>query len=215
MRATLQRLCLAALCLALWSTGCATAGNPVADKPAQKAAVLGNPAPEFSLADTHGKRHSLSGYRGKFVVLEWVNFDCPFVAKHYDTGNMQSLQKRYTGKGVIWLSINSSAPGKQGNYPPERVNELLKEKGATPVAYLIDSDGRVGTTYGAKTTPHMFIIDPKGVLVYAGAIDDKPTTDRKDVKGAANYVQSALEEAMSGKPVSVAFTKSYGCSIKY
>ncbi|HEY9868922.1 MAG TPA: thioredoxin family protein [Candidatus Obscuribacterales bacterium] len=215
MRATLHWICLAAVCLALWSTGCATTGNPAADKPDQKAVTPGSPAPQFSLADTHGKRHALSDYRGKFVVLEWINFDCPFVRKHYDTGNMQSLQKKYTGKGAIWLSVNSSAPGKQGHYPPERVNELLKEKGAAPVAYLIDSDGQVGTAYGAKTTPHMFIIDPKGILIYAGAVDDKPTTDKEDIKGATNYVQSALDEALSGKPVSVASTKSYGCSVKY
>ncbi|MCS6884006.1 MAG: thioredoxin family protein [Acidobacteriota bacterium] len=177
--------------------------------------AVGKPAPAFSLKDADGKTHSLADFKGKYVVLEWVNYECPFVKKHYDTANMQKLQKEFTAKGVVWLSINSSAPGKQGHFPPERINALMKEKGAAPTAYLIDSDGTVGKLYGAKTTPHMYIIDPQGNLIYMGAIDDKPSTEKADVETARNYVRAALEEALSGKPVSVVTTQPYGCSVKY
>lgn len=182
---------------------------------AQTQAVAGKPAPAFSLQDSKGKKHALSDYKGKLVVLEWVNYGCPFVKKHYESQNMQKLQKNYTGKGVIWLSINSSATGKQGSMTPDEVNKALKEKGAAPTAYLLDVDGTVGRAYGAKTTPHMFVIDQKGVLVYSGAIDDKVSTEISDVSGAKNYVAAALDEALAGKPISVASTKSYGCSVKY
>jgi len=139
-------------------------------------------APNFTLTDSNGQKHSLSDYKGKFVVLEWFNPECPFVKKHYDSGNMPNLQKEYTSRGVVWLSINSSAPGKQGSYTPQGFNEYVKAKGASPTAVLIDADGKVGHLYGAKTTPHMFIIDPRGILIYQGAIDDTPGTDMADLK---------------------------------
>jgi peroxiredoxin len=185
------------------------------DAPVQAAAVVSEPAPDFRLTDSNGTPHSLGALKGKFVVLEWVNFDCPFVAKHYGTGNMQRLQKAYAGRGVVWLSVNSSAPGKQGNFPAARVNALLKEKGAAPTAYLIDADGTAGRAYGAKTTPHMFVIDPQGTVVYAGGIDDMPSTDAADVATAKNFVAAALDEALAGKPVTTASSAPYGCSVKY
>jgi peroxiredoxin len=178
-------------------------------------AVVGKAAPEFTLTDTNGKTHALSSYKGKHVVLEWVNFGCPFVAKHYGSGNMQKLQKTYVDKGVVWLAVNSSAEGKQGYHTAAEVNALLKEKASAPTAYLIDTDGKVGHLYAAKTTPHMYVIDPKGTLVYAGGIDDKPTTDLSDIAGATNYVQAALDETLAGKPVTVTVSKPYGCSVKY
>jgi peroxiredoxin len=200
--------------MAVFATPSSTSeqAKPVA---AQSQAVTGKPAPAFTLADSKGKKHSLSDYQGKFVVLEWVNYGCPFVKKHYESQNMQKLQKNYAAKGVIWLSVNSSAPGKQGHLAPDEINQALKEKSAYPTAYLLDLDGSVGRAYGAKTTPHMFVIDKKGVLVYSGAIDDKVSTDVSDVAGAKNFVSSALDEALAGKPISVASTKSYGCSVKY
>jgi peroxiredoxin len=177
--------------------------------------TTGEPAKNFTLNDTNGKEHSLSEHKGQFVVLEWVNHDCPFVQKHYNSGNMQNLQKEFTGKGVVWFSINSSAPGKQGNYSPEEANNLTKEKGAAPTAVLLDPDGRVGKLYGAQTTPHMFIVNPGGILIYQGAIDDQASVDVNDIPKSQNYVRKALDEAMAGQPVSTAATKSYGCSVKY
>src|SRR5882672_6857502 len=170
------------------------------------AALAGGPSvgkisPEFSLLDTNGQTVSLKNYRGKYVVLEWTNYSCPFVRKHYQSGNMQALQKEETAQGVVWLSINSSAAGKEGNMSPDEWKSAIKEKGAAPTTVLLDGDGKVGKMYGATNTPHMFVIDPKGVLIYKGAIDDKPTTDPEDVKGAHNYVRAALAEAMAGKPV--------------
>jgi len=182
---------------------------------ASAAAAVGQAAPDFTLTDSQGKTHSLSSYKGKYVVLEWVNFDCPFVRKHYGSGNMQKLQSAFTGRGVVWLSINSSAPGKQGHFPRDQINALSKEKGTHPTAYLIDSEGAVGHSYGARTTPHMFVIDPGGKLIYAGGIDDKASTDQEDIATAKNYVQSALDDAMAGKPVSTPTSAPYGCSVKY
>jgi peroxiredoxin len=179
------------------------------------AAQVGQPAPAFTLTDSNGKQHSLAQYKGKFVVLEWVNFGCPFVKKHYNSGNMQGLQEKYTNKGVIWLSINSSAPGKQGNFSPAEINQRLIEKKSKATAYLIDENGAVGRTYGAKATPHMFAIDKKGTLIYQGAIDDKNTTDIEDIKTAKNYVSAALDEALAGKQIATASTTAYGCSVKY
>jgi peroxiredoxin len=178
-------------------------------------AVVGQPAPAFTLPDTHGVQHRLADFKGKLVVLEWVNFDCPFVGKHYGSGNMQELQKEYTGKGVVWLSVGSSAPGKQGHYPAERLNALIKERGASPSAYLLDEDGTVGRAYGAKTTPHMFIVDGQGKLIYEGGIDDTPSTDQADIPLAHNYVKAALDEALAGKPVTTSSSRPYGCSVKY
>jgi peroxiredoxin len=180
------------------------------------AAVKTNePAPDFVLFDTTGKQHILSTYKGSYVVLEWTNQGCPFVQKHYNSGNMQSLQKEFTGKKVVWLSICSSAKGKEGSMTAEEWNKVIAEKNINATAVLLDSDGSVGKQYGAKATPHMFIINPEGVLIYQGAIDDRPTTDVADIKGATNYVRQALNEAISGKKVSVPTTKAYGCSIKY
>jgi peroxiredoxin len=181
----------------------------------QASPQLGKPAPDFSLNDLSGKNHDLSDLKGKFVVLEWVNFGCPFVRKHYGSENMQRLQKEFTEKGVVWLSICSSAPGKQGNETPETAKTGLSRFGSAASAYLVDQDGKVGRLYGAKTTPDMFVINPEGILIYAGAIDDKPTPDPSTVSGANNYVEAALKEAESGKAVSVPSTKPYGCSVKY
>jgi hypothetical protein len=182
---------------------------------AEASAVVGQPAPEFSLSDTNGATRNLSAYKGKFVVLEWVNFECPFVGKHYGSGHMQKLQKDYTGKGVVWLSVNSSRTGGQGHYASDKVNAILKEKGAAPSAYLLDTAGTVGRAYGARTTPHMYIVDPKGTLIYAGGIDDTPSTDQADIATAKNFVVKALDEAMAGKPVTTASSQPYGCSVKY
>lgn len=175
----------------------------------------GKPAPDFTLADSNGNQVSLSQFKDKFVVLEWLNYDCPFVMKHYNSGNMQDLQKAWTGKGVTWLSIISSAPEQQGYYEAVDVNRLNAQKKASPTAILLDPAGTVGKLYGAQTTPHMFVIDPQGVLVYQGAVDDIRSTNPDDVAKAKNYVSAALDEAMAGKPVSTPSTKSYGCSVKY
>jgi hypothetical protein len=176
----------------------------------------GKPAPLFALKDSLGKTHKLEDYKKKYVVLEWLNYECPFVKKHYNTKNMQNLQRDMTKKGVIWLSVISSAEGKQGYYKPDELNRLNKEKGGAPTAILYDTDGKVGRDlYDAKTTPHMFVINPEGVLIYQGAIDDKRSTDEEDIPGARNHVKAALEEAMAKKPVSLAKTTSYGCSVKY
>jgi peroxiredoxin len=176
---------------------------------------LGKPAPAFSVKDMHGKERSLAEFKGKYVVLEWHNQSCPFVKKHYDSGNMQKLQKELTGKGVAWLSVISSAPGKQGYVTAEEEAKYLAEKQASPTAVLFDPEGTVGKAYGAKTTPHMYVIDDKGVLVYAGAIDDNPSSDVADAATAKNYVRAAYEEASSGKPVTTASTAPYGCGVKY
>jgi len=178
-------------------------------------ALVGNSAPDFTLPDTNGNNHSLSQYKGKIVVLEWINHDCPFVGKLYNSGKMQELQKTYTKKGVIWLSINSSAPGKQGYRSPEEANELTRQKKAAPIAVLLDPDGKVGKLYGAKTTPHMFIINTAGVLVYNGGIDNIPSTKIEDIARAKNYVQMALDELLAGKKVTVKTSQPYGCSVKY
>ena len=178
-------------------------------------AVVGQAAPAFTLKDTKGKTWNSKDLKGKIVVLEWFNHGCPFVKKHYESNNMQKLQKKYTGKGVAWLCVCSSAPGKQGSASAADHEKAFKDKGAAPSAVLLDENGKVGQAYGAKTTPHMFIIDKKGVLAYAGAIDDKPGVDKAEVAQAKNYVGTALDELLAGKPVTTAVTKSYGCSVKY
>ena len=175
----------------------------------------GKPAPDFTLADSNGRQVSLSQFHGKYVVLEWLNYDCPFVRKHYSSGNMQDLQRTYAQKGVTWLAIVSSAPGQQGYYAPDEINRLNKERQSAATAVLLDPTGQVGRLYGAQTTPHMFVINPRGILVYQGAIDDIRSTNPDDVAQAGNYVSAALDEAMAGKAVSVPSTKSYGCSVKY
>lgn len=175
----------------------------------------GEAAPNFSLTDTYGDTHSLSNYQGKFVILEWINHDCPFVRKHYVSGNMQSLQRFASENDVVWLSIASSAPGLQGNYPADEWNEMTQDKGANPTAVLLDESGVVGRAYNAKTTPHMYIINPEGTLIYQGAIDDRPSTDPEDIPGSLNYVQKGLKEAFAGKSISEDTTTAYGCSVKY
>ena len=176
---------------------------------------IGKPAPEFKLTDTAGKEHSLSDFKGKVVVLEWINHGCPFVVKHYASGNMQALQEKYTGKDVVWLSICSSAPEAQGHMNAEAAAKKSEEVGSKATAYLLDESGTVGKAYNAKTTPEMFIIDSEGTLVYMGAIDDKPSTDKKDIEGANNFVVSALDQVLAGEDVETAQTKPYGCSVKY
>jgi len=174
----------------------------------------GEPAPGFTITDLDGKPAKLENYKGKTVVLEWNNFGCPFVQKHYRSGNMQSLQKRYAND-VVWLTINSTSRSSSNYQAPAKLTSELSGFHAQPARYLMDDPGTVGSAYGAKTTPHMFIIDPSGKVVYNGAIDDKPSTDLADVKTAKNYVAAALEEMKAGKPVSVASTTPYGCSVKY
>ena len=183
--------------------------------PAMAAPQIGQPAPNFRLADVNGRAVSLSDFRGKTVVLEWNNPECPFVRKHYGSGNMQKTQAAAKRDGVVWLSINSSAPGKQGHMDGAKLKGVLAAQKAQPTAYLLDPNGVVGTGYGAKTTPHLYIIDRRGTLVYTGGIDDKPTPNPADISGARNHVLAALGELKAGKPVSVSFSRPYGCSVKY
>lgn len=177
--------------------------------------AVGDAAPDFSVMDSNGNVQTLSQYKGKFVVLEWTNPNCPFVNKQYESGNMQKMQADYTARGVIWLSICSSAPGKEGNNTAERWNVILKERKAVPTALLLDPEGIVGRAYGAKTTPHFFIIDPSGKLVYQGGIDSIASPDPKDIPKAVNYVSTSLDELLAGTPVSKPVTRPYGCSVKY
>jgi|YelNatPaOPRAMG01_1025707.scaffolds.fasta_scaffold86902_2 hypothetical protein len=176
---------------------------------------VGEKAPDFTGIDANGKSHTLSDYQGKIVVLEWLNHECPFVQKHYNSGHMQKLQKDYTSKGIIWFSVISSAPGKQGYCTPEQALALTKEKEAAPTAVLLDPEGKIGRLYEAKVTPHMFIIDQKGILVYNGAIDNIRSTNLEDIPKATNYVEQALEEILAGKEVSVKTSQPYGCTVKY
>ena len=179
------------------------------------AVAPGSPAPDFKGTDSNGVQHTLSEYRGKFVVLEWANKGCPYDQKHYLSGSMENLQKEWTAKGVVWLSVISSAPGEQGYVTPSEENTYLKTMHAAPTAALLDPTSMIARLYEAKTTPHIFVIDPAGKLIYQGAIDDKPTTDQQDLKGARNYLNETLTDAMAGKPVPVASTRPYGCSVKY
>ncbi|HUJ44021.1 MAG TPA: thioredoxin family protein [Opitutaceae bacterium] len=181
-----------------------------------KVAEVGQPAPDFTLTDIDGNTHSLAEYKGKIVVLEWVNPECPFVQKHYNkTGNIPRLQKTYTGDGVIWLSINSAAPGKQGDYEPAQVKAWMQQVSAAPTDYFRDPSGMVGHLYGARNTPHIFIINRDGTLVYAGGIDSIASTDPEDIAQATNYVSAAMADLMAGRPVAHANTRPYGCSVKY
>jgi peroxiredoxin len=175
----------------------------------------GAPAPGFTLTDSHGKTHSLGEYKGKYVVLEWFNPGCPFVQKHYKSENMQKLQQQFTGKDVVWLTIDSSAPGKEGNLSPAEANKQMSDWNMKSTALLLDPDGKVGHEYGATNTPHMYVINPEGKLIYSGAIDNKPTPNPDDIAGATNYVKAALDEAMTGQPVQTPTSRAYGCSIKY
>jgi len=172
-------------------------------------------APDFSLISSKGEKIALSDYSGKYVVLEWINFECPFVKKHYSTNNMQKLQKEFMDKDVVWLLVCSSADGKQGHFTYDEINSRIEELEINATAYLIDEDGKVGKQYGAKTTPHMFIINPEGNLIYAGAIDNKPSTKNEDVVGAENYIRSALNSVLEGKEIKTKTSVPYGCSVKY
>jgi peroxiredoxin len=179
------------------------------------AVKIGDQAPDFTGTDSHGQTHKLSDYRGKFVVLEWHNNGCPFTKKHYESGNMQRLQKEWTDKGVVWFTVISSSPGSQGYVTADQENAYMEKMHAVPTAALLDPKGDIGHLYGAKTTPHMFVINPQGQLIYNGAIDDKATPDQSDINGAKNYISEALQEAMAGQPVATATTRPYGCSVKY
>lgn len=182
---------------------------------AQAAPKVGDAAPGFTLPDSNGKSLSLADFKGKYVVLEWTNHGCPFVQKHYGGGNMQAQQKELTAKGVVWLSIISSAPGKQGHVDGAAASELTRSRGAAPSAVLLDPSGDVGRKYDAKTTPHLFIVAPDGKLIYMGGIDSVASSDADDIAGATPYVKVALAEAMAGKPVTNSSTRPYGCSVKY
>jgi peroxiredoxin len=191
------------------------AGLPLTLMAVALAARIGEPAPGFTAVDSTGKNQSLSAYKGKFVVLEWHNQGCAYSRKHYESGNMQRLQKEWTAKGVVWFTVISSAPGTQGYMTPTQENEYLKQVNAAPTAVLIDPAGTLARLYAAKTAPQMFIIDPNGVLIYNGAIDDHATSDAADIASSKNYVANALMEALSGKPVTDPATQPYGCSLKY
>jgi peroxiredoxin len=190
-------------------TGLLTATSAVA------AVKVGEPAPELRATDSEGKAHRLADYRGRVVVLEWTNHDCPFVRKHYAAGNMQAQQKEAAAQGAVWLSVISSAPGKQGHVSPEEANRLTESRGAAPTAVLLDPEGAVGRLYGAKTTPHMYVIDRDGRLAYMGGIDSIPSSDPADIPKATQYVRAALDAVLAGKPVAEAVTQPYGCSVKY
>ncbi|WP_225782576.1 thioredoxin family protein [Xenophilus sp. Marseille-Q4582] len=182
---------------------------------AQAAPAVGQKAPDFVAVDTSGQRHQLSDFAGKYVVLEWTNPGCPFVRKHYGSGNLPATQKAATDRGVVWLAINSTERAASDYLPPDRLAAWMKEQKAAPTAVLMDEDGVLGQAYGARTTPHLFIIDPQGTLVYAGGIDSIASARVDDIQHATNYVNQALGEALGGKPISAASTKAYGCTIKY
>lgn len=199
----MRKLILAAA-LMLWGAGSAVA-----------APVIGAPAPEFTGTDTYGMTHSLANYKGQTVVLEWTNTECPYVGKHYSTGNMQRLQKQARDEGIVWLTIVSSAEGKQGYNTPEQANEYINLNKAQATARILDPTGEIGALYEAKTTPHMFVIDPAGMLVYEGAIDDDPSFKPEGISRAANYVRAAWEAIANGQAPDVTTSQPYGCSVKY
>src|SRR5213595_4112214 len=176
---------------------------------------VGSTAPDFSLTDAKGEAHSLSQYKGKYVVLEWFNPACPFVKKHYGSGNMQKLQQEYTGKGVVWLTIDSNAPGSEGNLTADAASKVMTGWKTRQTALLLDPEGKAGRAYGAKNTPNMVVINPEGKIVYEGAIDSKATPNPADIPNSTNYVKVALDESLAGKPVTTSTTKPYGCSVKY
>lgn len=176
---------------------------------------VGAPAPTFTGTDSNGKTQSLDQFHGKYVVLEWHNQGCPYTKKHYTSGNMQSLQKEWTAKGVVWLTVISSAPGQQGYVTASQENSYLNQMHAAPTSVLLDPQGKIGHLYDARTTPQMVVIDPAGKVIYDGAIDDRPTPDTEDIKGAKNYVNEALSASLAGRPVPTPYTRPYGCSVKY
>jgi peroxiredoxin len=199
----------ALLALAAGTAAAAAGGS------AEAAVQTGRPAPDFTATDSKGARHTLAQYRGKTVVLEWTNHECPYTVKHYATGNMQALQAAATGSGAVWLTVVSSSPGRQGYVERAEADRLTATRKAQPSAVLLDPRGQLGRLYDASTTPHMFVIDGEGRLVYMGAIDDRPTASASSVKGARNYVREALDALAAGRPVPVASTRPYGCSVKY
>jgi hypothetical protein len=205
--------------LARTGTGLVLAGGAsslLSARPAWAAvAKVGEGAPGFTVNATNGSPVSLASYKGKLVVLEWTNHDCPYVRKHYDTGNMQSLQREAVGQGVVWLTVISSSEGTQGYVTPTQADELTTSRKAAPTAVLLDTKGVAGKLYGATNTPHMYVVDKAGMLVYAGAIDDRPTSRRADVQGANNYVRAALDAVAAGQPVKTPVTRAYGCTVKY
>ena len=195
--------------------GCASLGAVLLPFSAAEDVRVGAPAPAFTATDSRGQTESLAQYRGKYVVLEWHNQGCPFTRKHYVSGNMQALQKEWTAKGVVWFTVISSARGQQGYVTSSEENAYIEKMHAAPTAVLMDSEGKLGRLYSAKTTPQMVVIDPAGKVIYDGAIDDRPTPDPEDARGARNYVSEALTEAMAGKPVATPYTRPYGCGVKY
>lgn len=199
------------LALAVAATACFSTFSPGAFAQA----IVGQNAPAFTAQDTSGKTHSLADLKGKYVILEWVNPGCPFVQKHYNAANMQATQKEAAAKGVVWLAVNSTAADAGDYKAPAELATWMKQHNAAATATLMDASGKVGKAYGARTTPHLYVIDPAGKLIYAGAIDSKATTRTEDIKSATNYVRQALGEALDGKPVSVSSTQAYGCSVKY
>jgi len=204
MKNSLVSLLAAAACATAFFAGAARAN-----------VEIGQPAPDFTLTDIGGTKHSLSEFKGKTVVLEWTNPECPFVVKHYESGNMPATQKAATGAGVVWLTINSGHSGAEGDFDAKQVAAWTKKNGAAPTAYFRDQDGKVGRLYGAKTSPHMFVINPEGKLVYNGAIDSIRSAEQSDIPKATNYVSAALAAVKAGKPVEKAATQPYGCSVKY
>ena len=184
--------------------------------PLPESPPVNQPAPAFTVSDTKGATHTLAAYRGKWVVLEWFNHECPYTKKHYSTGNMQALQREYGGKGVVWFSVISSAPGKQGYHNSAAdADQAMTEKKAAQSYVVRDTAGVLGRLYGARTTPHLFVIDTAGMLRYAGAIDDTPSPRAKDVQVAHNYLKAALDSGLAGRPIAVATTQPYGCDVKY
>jgi peroxiredoxin len=206
----MRTIIFAALCLGAFLGITVSAQNT-----SSKLATIGQPAPDFTLQGADGKSHSLADYKGKYVVLEWTNPNCPFVHKFYDSGTMQKLQTTETANGVVWLRVNSSAEGHDGYQTTSDLASYVKDHNVAATASLLDPDGQVGHMYGARTTPHMFVINPQGVLIYAGGIDNAPSPDPATIPTATNYVTAALDEAMAGKPVTTPTARPYGCSVKY
>lgn len=182
---------------------------------AAAAPAIGEAAPNFTGVTSTGETFNLADQAGKTVILEWTNHDCPYVKKHYNADNMQALQRETTEDGAVWVTVISSASGKQGHVSADKANELTQSRGAAPSAVVLDEDGVIGRLYDAKTTPHMYVIDGEGTLRYMGAIDDKPSANASSLEGATNYVRVALSEMAEGKPVSEEVTTAYGCSVKY
>ncbi len=200
---------------ALVALAATAAASAAARTPAEAAVQTGRAAPDFSVSDTKGARHALAAHRGNTVILEWTNHECPYTVKHYATGNMQALQAAATASGAIWLTVISSRPQTQGHVEAVEADQLTTSRSAKPTGVVLDPRGQLGRLYGARTTPHMFIVDGSGVLVYMGAIDDRPSASHASVKSARNYVREALDAMAAGRPITLASTRPYGCTVKY